>query len=137
MLDKSALAEGESIYDYPELAFDKRAGYLNRILILSDEGIGGQTHYSRLLLKSYLKEQLSSGILPQAIILVNRGVLLACSTSHLIEELRQLESKGVAILSNCSCLDAHKAMDHLAVGGVTTMGNIVELTNLAKSVITF
>lgn len=135
-MDKSVLLKTESIYDFTDTTLEKRANFLNRILVISDEGIGScQTHYSKQLLKSQLREQVQSGMLPQAIVLLNRGVLLGTSNSIVLEELRALESQGVLILSNISCLEFHKALDQIVVGGVSTMGNIVELMNLAKSVV--
>lgn len=135
-MDKSVLMKTESIYDFTDVTLEKRANFLNRILVISDEGIGScQTHYSKQLLKSHLREQIQSGMLPQAIVLLNRGVLLGTSNSIVLEELRALESQGVLILSNISCLEFHKALDQIVVGGVSTMGNVVELMNLAKSVI--
>ena len=135
-IDKSVLMKTESLYDFAEVTMEKRPNFLSRILVLTDEGIGNcQSHYSKQLLKSQLREQVQSGMLPQAIVLLNRGVLLGTSSSLVLDELRALESQGVLILSNISCLEFHKALDQIVVGGVSTMGNIMELMNLAKSVV--
>lgn len=134
---KTLLEKHTVMADYYEESVQRRDDFLNRVLIISDDSFGkSDADYSKKLLKSYLKELSQSKVLPKVIILLNRGVLLTLSTSPVLDDLRVIESKGVVILSNCSCLEYYKAMDLLAVGGITTMSNIIEITNTSKSVMT-
>lgn len=128
--------ENNDMISFTEVGIEKTADFLNRVILIKEDSFGSnQAQYSSVLLKSFIRETAMAKVLPKAILLMNRGVLLAISTSIVLEELRLLESKGVLILSNCSCLESHKALDELSVGGIATMGNIVEIINLAKSVV--
>ncbi len=137
-IDKGMVINERELISFSDVENQRNGDFLNRVLVFKDDGLGtSQSQYSSALLKSLIRETSLSPLLPKVIILMNRGVLLAINSSFLLADLRLLESKGVLILSNCSCLETHKALDQLAVGGVTTMGNIIEIMNLAKSVVVF
>jgi selenium metabolism protein YedF len=107
------------------------------LVIVKEDGIGASgTALSSTLMLNFLKSMVEKEPYPKVIIFLNRGILLTLESSYCLSELRELEAKGVLILSNCTCLDYHKVMDKLAVGGVTNMYNIVELMKLSKNTIT-
>ncbi len=115
----------------------KRSDRLNMLVLVSDDGIGDKAS----LLSTGLMHNLLAGLaakepLPSALIFMNRGVFLTLETSQSLDVLRDLESKGVLILSNSSCLEYYKVMNKLAVGGVTNVYNIAELMKLTKNTIT-
>jgi selenium metabolism protein YedF len=115
----------------------KHASHLDMLLIIKDDGIGSTgSALSSTLMLNFLKSTAEKEPYPKIILFLNRGVFLTLDNSYCLSILRELEAKGVLILSNCTCLDYHKVMDKLAVGGVTNMYNIVELMKLSKNTIT-
>ncbi len=122
---------------FKEIGMEQRSDFLSTVLMITHEGIGDETNaLSKNLMQTYLRALAEKSPYPQVIIFLNRGVLLSTNHSTCLDSLRLMESKGVLILSNCTCLEYHKVMDELAVGGVTSMYHIVELSKLAKNVMT-
>ena len=64
--------------------------------------------------------------LPSALLFVNSGIKLTTTGSAVIEDIKQLEARGVEILSCGTCLDYYGLQDSLEVGGITNMYTIVE-----------
>ncbi len=64
--------------------------------------------------------------LPARIFFYNSGVLLTSRESGSIKILKELEEKGVEILSCGTCLDYFNKTDSLLVGGLTNMYAILE-----------
>lgn len=123
--------------DFGEAMPEKQSRLNDTLLMLTHDGIGLEgSQLSKTLMAHYLKALADKEPYPKAIVMMHKGVLLAHESSHCLEPLRVLEAKGVLVLSNCTCLETHKAMEGLAVGGVTNMYNIVELTKMIKNTIT-
>ena len=70
--------------------------------------------------------------LPQTILFYNGGARLTCEDSPAIEDLKQLESEGVEILTCGTCLDYYGLKEQLRVGGVTNMYVIAEKMTQAE-----
>ncbi|MCK8060873.1 MULTISPECIES: sulfurtransferase-like selenium metabolism protein YedF [unclassified Fusibacter] len=127
----------ETTSELNEVFPSKQASHLDMLLIVKDDGIGTTgAALSGTLVINFFKSLAEKEPYPKVIIFMNRGILLTIEDSSCLSSLRELESKGVLILSNFTCLDYHKVMDKLAVGGVTNMYNIVELMKLSKNTIT-
>jgi len=73
--------------------------------------------------------------LPDAVILYNEGVKLACLGSDYLQDLRTMETQGVEIISCCVCLDFFSLKDKLAVGTTANMYEIVEKEMLADLIV--
>ncbi len=125
------------ISENKEINPSKRSNFLSMLILVTDDGIGDRN--------SALSSNLKIGLIhalaekepyPSVIVFMNKGVFLTLENAACIEDLRKLESKGVLLLSNCSCLDYYKVMDKLAVGGVTNMYHIAELIKLSKNTVT-
>ena len=63
---------------------------------------------------------------PQAIILFNSGVKLACEGSAMVDDLRELEDGGVQILACGTCLNHFELQSKLGAGQVSNMYDIAE-----------
>ncbi len=125
------------IADLTEAQPTPRSERLNTLVLVTDDGIGDRSS----MLSTTLMHNLLAGLAaeepyPSALVFINRGVFLTLASSQSLSILRELESKGVLILSNCSCLDYYKVMNQLAVGGVTNTYNIAELMKLTRNTIT-
>jgi len=65
--------------------------------------------------------------LPQHIVFYGEGVKLTTKGSESLEDLLELEKRGVKILSCGICLDYYDLDDYLKVGGTTTMSEVIDI----------
>ena len=68
-------------------------------------------------------------------IFYNGGATITCEGSDSLEDLKNLESQGVEIVTCGTCLDYYGMKDKLAVGTVTNMYDIVESMNHAGKIV--
>ena len=73
--------------------------------------------------------------LPKKMIFYNGGATITCEGSDSLEDLKNLESQGVEIVTCGTCLDYYGMKDKLAVGTVTNMYDIVESMNHAGKIV--
>ena len=64
--------------------------------------------------------------LPKTVLFYNGGAKLTVEGSVSLEDIRNLESQGVEIMTCGTCLNYYGLADKLAVGSVTNMYSIVE-----------
>ena len=105
------------------------------MLISSDRLGEGSEELGRLLMKNMIITLLDQDKVPDRILFINSGVLLATEGSELIDTLEQLGNKGVEVLSCGACLEYYKKKDLLKAGAVTNMFTIVETMTNADTVI--
>jgi len=96
------------------------------ILVTSDRLGDGPDVLGCLLMKNFIITLLEGAELPDKMLFVNRGVLLATEGSELLEALEKLGNRGVEIFSCGVCLDFFGKREQLAAGSVTNMFTIVE-----------
>ncbi|HHV17294.1 MAG TPA: sulfurtransferase-like selenium metabolism protein YedF [Thermoanaerobacterales bacterium] len=104
------------------------------VLISKDTFGEGARELGKLLLKNYLYTLLEMNLLPSSLLFVNKGVNLTTEGSGVIDILKQLEKKGVEILSCGTCLDYYNLKDKLSVGSATNMYEIAEKTTKMRTV---
>ncbi|KMT21774.1 sulfurtransferase-like selenium metabolism protein YedF [Clostridium cylindrosporum] len=101
------------------------------VILFSSDKLGkGDDKLGEALMKSFMFA-LSESKLPSAMLFVNGGVKLTTEGSDVIDTIKELESKGVEVLSCGTCLDFYELKDKLLVGGITNMYTIIE--HLQKS----
>lgn len=105
------------------------------MLIGSDRLGDGSDELGRLLMKNFIITLLDLSELPDRMLFINSGVLLAAAESEVIEALEALGNRGVEILSCGVCLDFYKKKELLAAGEVTNMFTIAESMLRARSVV--
>lgn len=99
-----------------------------KIMGHGSEELGGK------LIKGFLYALTEQEILPKKIIFYNDGATLVDKNkSHVLNELEELEERGVEILTCGACIDYHKI--DLAVGNPTNMYFIVEDMRKANRII--
>ena len=76
-----------------------------------------------------------AGAVPKKMIFYNGGAKITCEGSDSLEDLKNLESQGVEIVTCGTCLDYYGMKDKLAVGIVTNMYDIVESMNHAGKIV--
>jgi len=96
-----------------------------RVFITSDRIGHGDDELGAVLMKNFLYSLARNAELPAAVMLMNRGVRLACEGSASLDDLALLAEKGVLIKACGTCLDYLGLKDQLAVGAVGTMPDSV------------
>ena len=99
----------------------------------------GQTNHPELgmrLIQKYLSLLLESNELPPVICFYTDGVKLVTTGSPVIEQLKQMEAKGVRLVVCSTCLDMMGLTDQVQVGIVGGMTDIIEAQIKAEKVIT-
>jgi len=108
----------------------------NTVVIISSEFMGaGDDALGKILIKGFIFALTQLETLPQAVIFYNSGVRLALKTSESVKDLQYLYEQGVNVLACGTCLNHFNALSDLAVGEVTDMYNIVNLTQQAGRII--
>ena len=139
VIGKKSDAEVEEPQEQPEVSEpevctpDKR---MDQVVVISSSTMGsGNDELGAVLIKGFLYALGGQDTLPGTILLYNGGVKLACEGSTSLEDLKSMEAQGVEILACGTCLNFYELTDHLAVGGVTNMYEIVERMTQARQVI--
>jgi selenium metabolism protein YedF len=88
-----------------------------------------------MLLEGFINALKDADVLPEKIILYNEGVKLAVNDSPVIDSLKEIENKGVSIMSCGTCIDFYKLKDMLAVGTITNMSSGAEMLINAENII--
>ena len=111
--------------------------FSDSVLFVSSEIMGrGEDHkLGSLLMMRFLHELCGRTVKPGTIIFMNSGVKLVAEGSLSLEEIKQLESQGVAILACGTCLSHLQLTDKIAVGKVSNMSDISDILLKAEKVI--
>lgn len=107
------------------------------IFLVTSDALGqGEEELGRLLMRSMIYSLTETGVYPSAVLFLNRGVYLAAKGSPVMDELKQMEAKGVDVFSCGTCLDYYRLKDKLEVGKITNMYHIAEAIREAGRCIT-
>lgn len=113
----------------------EKSNLTGEVILFSNDKMGqGDDKLGEALMKSFMFA-LSESNLPSAMLFVNGGVKLTTEGSDVIDTIKELESKGVEVLSCGTCLDFYELKDKLQVGGITNMYTIIEHLQKAGKVI--
>ena len=105
------------------------------VVISSDQMGSGEEELGRALMKAFVFALTKQDVLPETVLLYNRGAFLSCDGSDSLEDLNTLEAQGVEILTCGTCLNYYKLTDRLAAGSVTNMYDIVGIMSGASAII--
>ena len=106
------------------------------LVVLSANVMGtGDAKLGTSLMKAFVFALTKQDQLPDTILCYNTGAYLTCEGADTLEDLKQLQSEGVTILTCGTCLDFYGLKEKLAVGGVTNMYDIVERMERAAQII--
>lgn len=107
------------------------------VILITNEGMGkGPLELQKKLITTYLNLVLQQGELPNAVCFYTEGVKLVTEGSPVIDQLKELERKGVRLILCSTCLNYFNLMDKVQVGIVGGMGDILEAEFKADKVIT-
>jgi len=107
-------------------AAENRAVGAGVLLITGDLFGSGDEELGHVLMTAFINTLPESPTLPEKILFINRGVFLTTEGSNVLDALKQLEKKGIRLLSCGTCLKHYNIVDKLAVGKVTNMLDTVD-----------
>jgi len=97
------------------------------IIVVQEDKMGrGNDELGTVLIKAFCHTIAEQSQKPDVMIFYNTGVKLTIEGSDVLDDLKQLESKGVQILVCGTCLNYFEIKEKLAVGIVSNMYDIVE-----------
>lgn len=106
------------------------------VVVISSDKMGrGNDELGKVLIKGCIFAITQLDELPKKMIFYNGGAKITCEGSDSLEDLKNLESQGVEIVTCGTCLDYYGMKDKLAVGTVTNMYDIVESMNHAGKIV--
>ena len=106
------------------------------IAVFSSDKMGqGNEELGGVLIKGCIYAITQLEELPKKMIFYNGGAKLTCEGSDSLEDLKNLESQGVEIMTCGTCLDYYGLKEKRAVGTVTNMYSIVESMQQAGKII--
>ncbi|MEN6318331.1 MAG: sulfurtransferase-like selenium metabolism protein YedF [Syntrophaceae bacterium] len=94
------------------------------IAISSDRMGRGNDELGYVLIRSFIHTILSLEPLPQTLIFYNTGVKLTVKNSEVLDDLKELEKKRVAIIACGTCLNYFGLSQDLSVGVISNMYDI-------------
>ena len=106
-----------------------------KVYLIDSEFLGsGDEELGKILIKGFLSTLIELDPLPDKLIFLNSGVKLTSVYDDSVEVIKELEEKGVDVLSCGTCLDYYDIMDELKVGSVSNMYEIADSINSDKFV---
>jgi selenium metabolism protein YedF len=107
------------------------------VIVVSSETMGRGEHQElgHILMRGFFHALGEVQPLPETIIFLNSGVKLVANGSPLVQDLRALSERGVAILACGTCLGYYALTKQIAAGEVSNMYTIAETLLAAGSVI--
>ncbi len=106
------------------------------VLLFTRYGMGNApAELQGKLAQKYLSLLSESNMLPGKILFYTDGVKLACSGSPILDQLKQLEAKGVELILCKTCLDYFGLGEKVEVGIVGGMPDIIEAMAKAEKTI--
>ncbi len=106
------------------------------VVVISSDRMGdGDEALGKTLLKGFLFALRQQDTLPKTILFYNRGAFVSTEGSASVEDLKDMEARGVEILTCGTCLNYYGLTEKLAVGGVTNMYSIVEAMTGADRIV--
>jgi hypothetical protein len=106
------------------------------VILVTRYGMGSADEKLQLtLIAKYFELLLQAGSLPAAICFYTDGVRLVCEGSPVMEQLHKLEALKVRLISCSTCLNFLGLQEHVRVGILGGMGDILEAQIQAEKVI--
>ncbi len=102
------------------------------VVFIDSDSLGrGSEELGKILMRSFMHTLAEADSQPALLIFVNSEVKLTCEGSEVLEDLRTLTARGVAILSCGTCLDYFGLKEKLQAGRISNMYEI--LNSLAQA----
>lgn len=108
----------------------------NIVIYINSDVMGvGDEELGKILMDAFLKTMIVAHPQPRKLIFVNSGVRLAIEGSDVVGYIKEMEKKGVEVLSCGTCLNFYGLKEKLSVGVISNMYDIIESLIEADKVI--
>jgi selenium metabolism protein YedF len=123
--------------DYCDVTINTPEAAWDYSVVFSSQQMGeGHEDLGVMLTKSFLITLLASDKMPRSILFYNSGVKLASHDSFVIDQLRELESKGVKLMLCGTCINFYNIAGDIVVGSVSNMydmaGEMISVRKIIK-----
>ncbi len=106
------------------------------VLLVASDTLGrGDPELGSILVRSFFHTLGEVSPSPEMVIFINAGVKLAAQGSPVVDDLRALAERGIAILACGTCLGFYGLKEQLAIGEITNMYTIAETLLRASKVL--
>lgn len=108
----------------------------DKVVVIRSNVMGeGDPELGKVLIKGFIYALSQQEELPKTILFYNGGAYLTCEGSASLDDLKELEHRGVKILTCGTCLDFYGLSEKLKVGEVTNMYEIAATMSKASLIV--
>ena len=108
----------------------------DKVVVIRSNVMGeGDSELVKVLIKGFIYALSQQEELPKTILFYNGGACLTCEGSASLDDLKELEHRGVKILTCGTCLNFYGLSEKLKVGEVTNMYEIAETMSKASLIV--
>lgn len=106
------------------------------VFVIASDTMGkGNDELGTVLMKAFIHTAIDLEVRPDVMIFYNAGVKLASKGSDVIDDLRQLEEKGVKMLVCGTCVNYFDLTGKVAAGAVSNMYDIADSLSRAGRIV--
>lgn len=108
----------------------------DKVVVIRSNVMGeGDPELGKVLIKGFIYALSQQEELPKTILFYNGGAYLTCEGSASLDDLKELEHRGVKILTCGTCLNFYGLSEKLKVGEVTNMYDIAATMSKASLIV--
>ena len=108
----------------------------DKVVVIRSNVMGeGDSELGKVLIKGFIYALSQQEELPKTILFYNGGAYLTCEGSASLDDLKELEHRGVKILTCGTCLNFYGLSEKLKVGEVTNMYEIAATMSKASLIV--
>ena len=108
----------------------------DKVVVIRSNVMGeGDPELGKVLIKGFIYALSQQEELPKIILFYNGGAYLTCEGSASLDDLKELEHRGVKILTCGTCLNFYGLSEKLKVGEVTNMYEIAATMSKASLIV--
>ena len=108
----------------------------DKVVVIRSNVMGeGDPDLGKVLIKGFIYALSQQEELPKTILFYNGGAYLTCEGSASLDDLKELEHRGVKILTCGTCLNFYGLSEKLKVGEVTNMYEIAATMSKASLIV--
>ena len=108
----------------------------DKVVVIRSNVMGeGDPELGKVLIKGFIYALSQQEELPKTMLFYNGGACLTCEGSASLDDLKELEHRGVKILTCGTCLNFYGLSEKLKVGEVTNMYEIAETMSKASLIV--
>ena len=108
----------------------------DKVVVIRSNVMGeGDPELGKVLIKGFIYALSQQEELPKTILFYNGGAYLTCEGSASLDDLKELEHRGVKILTCGTCLNFYGLSEKLKVGEVTNMYELAATMSKASLIV--